>query len=92
MVLTLAMTMAACTSDTPAVSSSSGLDRFYSQQIAWGACESYANTEIESAVFALAPTMECGRVEVPLDYQDPEGKTARLADGCPPAASPSARW
>ncbi|MGV0871487.1 alpha/beta hydrolase [Mycolicibacterium sp. XJ879] len=55
------------------------LSRFYSQQIAWEACESYANTSIEGAVFAQAPTMECGRLEVPLDYLDPVGKTVRLA-------------
>jgi pimeloyl-ACP methyl ester carboxylesterase len=84
MVLTLAITMTACTADPPAVPSS-GLDRFYSQQIAWEACESYANTSIERAVFAQAPTIECGRVEVPLDYQDPDGKTARLAVARVPA-------
>jgi pimeloyl-ACP methyl ester carboxylesterase len=80
-VLTLAIAMTSCTSQTP----SSGLDRFYSQGIAWESCEGYANTAIESAVFAQAPTMECGRVEVPLDYQDPEGKTARLAVARVPA-------
>ena len=89
MVLTVTITMAACTSHTPAGPSSSGLERFYSQQIAWEACESFATTSIESAVFALTPTLECGRVEVPLDYQDPQGKTARLAVARVPARGES---
>ncbi len=84
-VVALTATMSACSSDTPAGLSSGDLDRFYSQQIAWEACEGYANTAIETAVFALAPTMECGRLEVPLDYQDPEGTTARLAVARVPA-------
>jgi pimeloyl-ACP methyl ester carboxylesterase len=85
MALALTVTMAACTSGTPAGPSSSGLERFHSQHIAWENCESFASTSIESAVFALTPTMECGRVEVPLDYQDPGGRTARLAVARVPA-------
>lgn len=85
-VLTLSMTLAACASDAPATTpSSSGLDRFYSQQIVWEACERYANTSIESAVFARTPTIECGRLEVPLNYRDPGGRTARLAVARVPA-------
>ncbi|WP_332522645.1 hypothetical protein [Mycolicibacterium mengxianglii] len=85
MALTVTMMMTACTSDTPAVPSSSALDRIHSQEIAWEACESYATTSIESAVFARTPTMECGRLEVPLNYQDPGGKAARLAVARVPA-------
>ncbi len=85
MVLAVTMMMTACTSDTPAVPSSSALDRIHSQEIAWEACESYATTSIESAVFARTPTMECGRLEVPLNYQDPGGKAARLAVARVPA-------
>ncbi|MGV0714669.1 alpha/beta hydrolase [Mycolicibacterium sp. XJ662] len=85
-VLALIWSVPGCASDTPpAEPSSSDLARFYSQQIAWEACEGYANTSIESAFFAQVPTMECGRVEVPLNYQDPVGKTARLAVARVPA-------
>ena len=77
LILTLAMT--SCDAGAPAAPASPGLDRFYGQQIAWEPCESYATTSIESAVYAGTPTAECGRLEVPLKYQDPEGRTARLA-------------
>ncbi|NVN49736.1 alpha/beta hydrolase [Mycolicibacterium hippocampi] len=63
----------------PHDASTSGLDRFYGQELSWGACEDYAITTIEQVVFAGAETAECGRLEVPLDYQDPEGRTAKLA-------------
>ncbi|MGV0743084.1 alpha/beta hydrolase [Mycolicibacterium sp. XJ870] len=89
MVLALVITMTACASEPPAAPSSSGLAQFYSQQIAWEACESYTNTSIEGAVFAQTPTIQCGRLEVPLDYQDPEGKTARLAVARVPARGQS---
>ncbi|BBZ01980.1 alpha/beta hydrolase [Mycolicibacterium chitae] len=82
--LVILAAMTACTTAPPA-DTPSGLTQFYSQQIAWEACKGYANTAIESAVFAQAPTMECGRLEVPLDYQDPDGKTAHLAVARVPA-------
>ena len=63
----------------PNGASTSGLDRFYGQEISWGACEDYAITTIERVVFAGAETAECGRLEVPLNYQDPDGRTAKLA-------------
>ncbi|SDL21858.1 alpha/beta hydrolase [Streptomyces indicus] len=46
------------------------LQRFYSQQIKWGKCTALAH----------APKgLECGTVEVPLDYADPGKKTLKLA-------------
>lgn len=68
-----------CTTAPPQEASTSGLDRFYGQELSWGACEDYAITTIERAVFAGAETAECGRLEVPLDYQTPDGRTAKLA-------------
>lgn len=77
--------MAACTPDTTTAQSSARLDRFYSQRITWESCDSYANTSIERAAFALAPTIECGRLKVPLNYQEPLSKTALVAVARVPA-------
>ena len=76
--LGFAVLLTACTS-APAPTPTVGLDRFYDQRIAWETCDDYATTSIETAVFAAAPTAECGRLMVPLDYREPTGKTARLA-------------
>ncbi|MCV7088290.1 alpha/beta fold hydrolase [Mycolicibacter hiberniae] len=89
MILTAAIAVAACTPDAPTVQSSSRLDRFYSQRITWESCETYTNTSIERAVFALAPTIECGRLKVPLNYQEPLGKTALIAIARVPARGES---
>ena len=81
----LLVLMTGCTSPTPTPTptphdtSTAGLDRFYGQELSWGACEDYAITTIERVVFAGAERAECGRLDVPLDYQDPEGRTATLA-------------
>lgn len=75
---TLAVLITAC-AQTPAGPMTSGLEKFYEQQIAWETCDSYSTTSIETAIYASTPTAECGRLIVPLNYRDPEGKTARLA-------------
>ncbi|WNG85582.1 alpha/beta hydrolase [Mycobacterium sp. ITM-2016-00317] len=79
----LAVTLTACGASTPttstSTSTSSGLERFHSQQIAWEPCGDYATTSIETAVFDRASTAQCGHLEVPLDYQQPQGDTVRLA-------------
>ncbi|MGH3938074.1 MAG: alpha/beta hydrolase [Pseudonocardiaceae bacterium] len=54
-----------------------GLERFYSQQLSWGDCEEFATTELDTVAFS-APGLECTRVEVPLDYADPQRRTAGL--------------
>ncbi|MGH3913131.1 MAG: alpha/beta hydrolase [Pseudonocardiaceae bacterium] len=54
-----------------------GLERFYNQQLTWGDCAEFAATETDTLVFA-ASDLECTRVEVPLDYASPAGRTARL--------------
>lgn len=77
--------MASCTPDTTTAQPSASLGRFYSQRINWEPCDRYTNTSIERAVFALAPTIECGRLKVPLNYQEPLAKTALLAVARVPA-------
>lgn len=73
----LVVSLVACATETPEPSPE--LDRFHDQEIAWEACDGYANTSIETAVFAGAETAECGRLEVPLNYAEPDGATAQLA-------------
>ncbi len=54
-----------------------GLERFYSQRLSWGGCRPFATTDHDRASFE-APEFQCTRVEVPLDYANPQGRTARL--------------
>ncbi|MBW4459172.1 MAG: alpha/beta hydrolase [Nodosilinea sp. WJT8-NPBG4] len=42
----------------------------------FGSCEGYATTDAET--FAN-DTFECARLEVPLDYENPDGRTAQIA-------------
>lgn len=67
-----------------------GLDRFYDQQLTWEPCADYAGTEMDAMVFA-ARELECTRVEVPLDYAQPDGRTAQLGVLRRPATDPAVR-
>ncbi|MDO4888189.1 MAG: alpha/beta hydrolase [Actinomycetaceae bacterium] len=53
----------ASSSDLPAAPK--GLEKFYSQDVDWGECEGSAD--------------ECAEIEVPLDYDNPGGKTITVA-------------
>lgn len=55
-----------------------GLERFYDQKLTFGSCEGYATTDADAKNFAN-DTFECARLEVPLDYQNPLGRTAQIA-------------
>jgi pimeloyl-ACP methyl ester carboxylesterase len=54
------------------------LSRFYTQKLSWGPCGSYATTADDANAFA-APSFECARLTVPLDYAKPDGVTATVA-------------
>ncbi|MBV8542020.1 MAG: alpha/beta fold hydrolase [Pseudonocardiales bacterium] len=54
-----------------------GLERFYSQRLTWSGCADFAVTDRDRQSFA-DPDLRCTRVEVPLDYAHPDGRTARL--------------
>ncbi|MGH4023538.1 MAG: alpha/beta hydrolase [Pseudonocardiaceae bacterium] len=54
-----------------------GLERFYRQQVKWEPCGPYATTDSDEASFQNAE-LQCTRVEVPVDYANPAGRTARL--------------
>jgi pimeloyl-ACP methyl ester carboxylesterase len=55
-----------------------GLERFYTQQLAWGACDGIAPTPDDAKRYAEAG-LQCARMEVPLDYAAPQGRTAQIA-------------
>ncbi|MGI5128577.1 alpha/beta hydrolase [Pseudonocardia sp. CA-107938] len=55
-----------------------GLDRYYSQTLAWGGCDGLATNPDEQKLYAN-PALQCARLEVPLDYRAPNGRTAQVA-------------
>lgn len=54
-----------------------GLERFYGQQLSWGPCEGFATTDADRAAYRDS-TLECTRLQVPLDYSHPEGRTINI--------------
>ena len=50
--------------DTSPPKGTKGLEKFYGQDLAWGSCERGSG--------------ECAKLEVPLDYKDPGGKTIKI--------------
>ena len=69
-----ALVLSACGDNTP----EDGLERFYNQKLTFGPCKSYATTDGDAPIFA-SEQYECARLEVPLDYAKPEGRTAQIA-------------
>ncbi|MBA0127147.1 alpha/beta fold hydrolase [Haloechinothrix sp. YIM 98757] len=54
-----------------------GLERFYRQSLSWGDCADFATTERATLAFN-GPDIECGRLTVPLDYDEPDGTEITL--------------
>lgn len=54
-----------------------GLKRFYDQKLNFASCKGYATTATEEKLYV--DPFECGRLEVPLDYNNPQGKTMQIA-------------
>lgn len=82
----LPLTITACVTEPPpsasapaTVGAPEGLERFYSQPVDWQPCDDYAMTALETTVFKVTKELQCGRVEVPLDYRKPEGRTLQIA-------------
>ncbi|GAB3700462.1 alpha/beta hydrolase [Saccharopolyspora tripterygii] len=67
-----------------------GLDRFYGQELAWGPCSDYATTSADRTAFADS-SLECAKLEVPMDYAHPEGKTIRIGVLRKPATDQESR-
>ncbi len=67
-------TTTAATTTTVAEPTPPALDKFYSQKPEWGSCKDF-----ESESEPLDSDLECTHITVPLDYDHPDGKTARIA-------------
>ncbi|GAA1185524.1 alpha/beta hydrolase [Pseudonocardia alaniniphila] len=65
--------------DTATESPATALARFYDQPLPFGPCGEYATTTTEEQVYAANPQLECVRMQVPLDYADPDGPSAQIA-------------
>ncbi|WP_130796419.1 alpha/beta hydrolase [Streptomyces otsuchiensis] len=55
------------------------LQRFYDQELSFEGCADYATTGDEEAILTSDESFECARMEVPLDYELPDGDTAQIA-------------
>jgi len=51
-----------------------GLERYYTQQMQWGACEPYATTADDQQAYRT-PGISCARLTLPMDYAKPDGPT-----------------
>ncbi|WP_250032685.1 alpha/beta hydrolase [Paractinoplanes maris] len=73
----LLLLLSACTAASPSAqaspSPSPSLDRYYQQKAAFAPCK----TPLEGTKIVVDG--ECGQVEVPLNYQKPDGDVARIA-------------
>jgi pimeloyl-ACP methyl ester carboxylesterase len=54
------------------------LQRYYTQRLVWGPCAGFAQNDRQEVAFA-DPALDCARLEVPLDYAAPDGRTAQVA-------------
>ena len=68
-------------SSSPPVSTPSpdpaALAKFTGQQLAWGACAPFAQSDFAKKAFTDR-ALECARLTVPLDYADPAGETVTV--------------
>lgn len=55
----------------------SPLAAYYEQDLAWSGCADFAVQDRDAALFDSA-TLACARLEVPLDYDEPEGATVSV--------------
>lgn len=67
--------------ESPVVSSAAppGLEAFYGQTVSWGSCDDFETDG------PLASRLECARVTVPVNYDEPDGATAQIAISRSPA-------
>ncbi len=77
--------LAACTETTAGAAgpqtggtADAQLAGFYDQQLSWGPCAEFATSADDVAVYS-EPRFECARLEVPVDYADPEGESGQIA-------------
>ncbi|GAA1849473.1 alpha/beta hydrolase [Pseudonocardia ailaonensis] len=83
LVLVLVGVLAGCTTvaGTPTAAPAptpDALNRYYSQTLSWGPCAPFATSSDAARSFG-DPRFDCAKLEVPLDYAKPDGKTAQIA-------------
>ncbi|MFI6278290.1 alpha/beta hydrolase [Streptomyces sp. NPDC050988] len=69
----------------PGSGADADLGAYLGQELDWVKCEDTATSTKDAELFAN-PALQCASVEVPLDYDDPEGERARVALTRLPAA------
>src|SRR5690606_9732967 len=62
----------------PAAEPPADLARFYEQELSWGGCAEFATSASDRITFD-DESLQCARLEVPLDYSQPDGRTAQIA-------------
>jgi pimeloyl-ACP methyl ester carboxylesterase len=62
------------------------LEKFYTQKVQWGSCADFAKIDGD-----LPPVLQCGYVTVPIDYDHPDGPTAKIAMSRAKATDPAKR-
>lgn len=65
-----------------AVAVPAGLEQFYEQPVTWESCADYG----ADGSYLRREGAQCARITVPLDYDDPDGATARIAISRMPAS------
>jgi pimeloyl-ACP methyl ester carboxylesterase len=95
--LAAAFTTVACASATgntaqrgPAGVVPAGLERFYGQELSWGACSTFATTPQDQESYS-EPGLQCTYLEVPLDYAKPNDKVIKVGVLRRPASEPARR-
>lgn len=73
--------------DGSPVAARKGLERFYGQALSWGACQPYA-TDARSKTLFEREGIQCARMQVPLDYAQPDIGTITVALLRRPATEP----
>jgi pimeloyl-ACP methyl ester carboxylesterase len=68
----------ACTTPAPPGAPPPDLSDFHNQRIAFEPCGPYATTATDKKLFA-DKRLECARVQVPMDYDDPDGARGEVA-------------
>jgi pimeloyl-ACP methyl ester carboxylesterase len=67
-----------------------GLERFYSQHLAWGGCAPFGTTPRDKKAYA-DPGLQCAYLTVPLDYANPNGRVIKVGLLRRPASDPANR-
>ena len=52
------------------------LERFYGQELTFGSCEGFATTPLDELLYV--DPFQCARLEVPLNYDNPDGRTMQI--------------